>query len=775
MTTSRIRLLVVEDNPADRRLISEILKDSVDPLFEVVGVGLLADGLKRLREEAFDIVLLDLDLPDSRGLEGLERIVGAAPAVPVVVLTGVDDENLGVQAMQREAADYLTKGKIDLDVLVRSVKYSIERKRIDQALRRSREDLSRAQAVARTGSWRLGVPGNELEWSDETYRMFGIPPGTPLTYERFLAVVHPDDREYVDREWKAALRGEPYDIEHRIVVGGEVKWVRERAEIELGADGLALGGFGTVQDVTQRKRVEETLLRSEALYRAIARSIPDGAIFVVDREMRYLVAEGGLTAKLGVVREKLEGTTPRMTMEEEWGPHVEERFAKALAGETASYENEFRGCVLWTQYSPLRDENDAVFAAMAISMDVTERKRAEEERLEFHRQLLHAQKLESLGVMAGGIAHDFNNILMAVLGNLELALMDLPPEHTARENINQSVQATLRAAGLTRQMLAYSGKGAFQIKRLDLSDLVRENADLFRTAVSRNAALNLSLTDEPSVIEGDPGQLQQVVMNLVTNASEAIGDKAGAITLATGVGDFDAAYLAPSRTEGRAADGRYAYLEVSDTGCGMDDETQSRLFDPFFTTKFTGRGLGMSALLGIVRGHRGFILVDSVVGEGTTIRILFPVCGAGLDAPREVRLAPAVPSATALQAAAPTVLVVDDEESIRNLCLEFVRHMGFRGLTASNGEEGVTLFEQHADEIAFVLLDLTMPRMDGVSAFREMKRLRPGVQVILSSGYNEKDAVQRFGGEGLAGFIQKPYRLSELKDKVARLFRKGES
>jgi PAS domain S-box-containing protein len=767
MGTTEIRLLVVEDNPADRRLIAEILKGCANPVFRIAEAERLDEGLKLLRKDPVDIVLLDLDLPDSRGLAGLERIVGESPGMPVVVLTGMDDENLGVQAMQSHAADYLAKGRIDVDVLVRSVKYSMERKRIERALRESREDLNRAQAVAHVGSWRLDVGRNELVWSDETYRIFGLTKGVSLTYQTFLLSVHPDDREYVDREWQAALRGQSYDIEHRILVGGAVKWVRERAEIELDDQGSPRGGFGTVQDVTERKRAEEVLLQSEALYRTIARSIPEGAVFVVDPDVRYLVAEGCLTSVIGVVRENLEGSTPRDALDDETGRMVEDRFRAALKGETASYENEFRGRVLWTQYSPLRDERGGVFAAMSLSMDVTERKRAEEERLELDRQLLHSQKLESLGIMAGGIAHDFNNILMAILGNLELALMDLPADSPIRESLDQSVQATLRATGLTRQMLAYSGRGAFQVKRLDLNELIQENSPLFRTVIARNVALEFVPVPDVPVVEADPGQLQQIVMNLVTNASEAIGDAPGTISLATGVGDFDAEYLSRSRLTEKPPVGRFAFLDVIDTGCGMDDETQVRLFDPFFTTKFTGRGLGMSAVLGIVRGHRGAILVQSAVDKGTTVRVLFPACNPGRVHPVETPRAPA--PATDVTAHAPLVLVVDDEEPVRRLCGEFVRHIGFRSLCASDGEEGVALFEQRAGEIAFVLLDLTMPRMDGVSAFHEMKRLKSDVRVILSSGYNEQDAVQRFSGEGLAGFIQKPYRLNELKEKVARL------
>jgi signal transduction histidine kinase/ActR/RegA family two-component response regulator len=392
-----------------------------------------------------------------------------------------------------------------------------------------------------------------------------------------------------------------------------------------------------------------------------------------------------------------------------------------------------------------------------LSQGNAERKRTEAERLELERRLLHAQKLESLGVLAGGIAHDFNNLLMAIQGNLELTLLALPKAISARPRIEQAIQTTRRAADLTRQMLAYSGKGRFVVSRMDLSDLVWDNADLFRTAIARTVTLNLSMSSQPCIIEADPGQVQQVIMNLITNAFEAIGEKPGVITLATGVMECEESYLSRSLLEEKPPAGRFVYVEVSDTGCGMDEETRQRLFDPFFTTKFTGRGLGMSAVLGIMRGHRGAILMDSAVAQGTNIRVLFPACEAISVEPAEVSDMPLSEPLTAGM-----VLVVDDEEAVRSLCMDLVRQLGFRAIGAGDGEEALQLFAEHADELTCVLLDLTMPRMDGLSAFREMKRLRPEVPVILCSGYSEHNATQQFAGEGLAGFIQKPYSLEEL-------------
>jgi PAS domain S-box-containing protein len=398
--------------------------------------------------------------------------------------------------------------------------------------------------------------------------------------------------------------------------------------------------------------------------------------------------------------------------------------------------------------------------------DITERKRLETERVELQRQLLHAQKLESLGVLAGGIAHDFNNLLMAVYGNLELARVDLPASSPGRVSLERAFQATRRAADLTRAMLAYSGRGRFEVSRVDLNDLVRENADLFRSAVARNVTLNLFLTDLPAMIEADTGQVQQVIMNLITNASEAIGDSPGEIRITTALRQQDAGFLGSSRTIEKPLPGLYACLEVTDSGSGMDEATLQRLFDPFFTTKFTGRGLGMSAVLGIVRGHNGAIMVQSVQGSGTTVSVLFPVPDAK-ESPR------AEPSARPREAAelsfSGTVLVVDDEKAVRDVGIALVSYLGFTPVGAADGEEALKIFDEHGGVLAFVLLDMTMPRMDGVTALREMKRRRPGARVILCSGFGEQDAAARAASEGAAGFIQKPYGLEQLKTAVLRM------
>ena len=402
--------------------------------------------------------------------------------------------------------------------------------------------------------------------------------------------------------------------------------------------------------------------------------------------------------------------------------------------------------------------------------DITERRASEDEKLELERRLLHAQKLESLGVLAGGIAHDFNNLLMSILGNLELAARHLRPQEGAAEFVRRATQAAERSADLTRQILAYSGRGATVSREIDLSRLVEENVHLLRAMIGKNVALELALDPDLPATRGDPAQLQQVVMNLITNGSEAIGARPGTIRLATGVVECDAAELARSRSAEIPPAGRFVLLEVEDDGCGMDPATQERFFDPFFSTKAMGRGLGTAAILGIVSGHGGAILVDSAVARGTRIRVMLPASGERPGRTTESPLAPAAGSAAPASGPRPgrTVLLADDEPAVLAVAGEMLRIGGFEVLTAGDGAAAVELYRREHHRIDCVVLDLSMPRLDGLGALREISRLEPAVCAVLASGYAKDDALRRFGAEPLRGFLQKPFTLDELLAAVEK-------
>jgi PAS domain S-box-containing protein len=411
--------------------------------------------------------------------------------------------------------------------------------------------------------------------------------------------------------------------------------------------------------------------------------------------------------------------------------------------------------VFATNFHPTDDDRRILGIIVSAIGGEDNRRMAEEVRQKFEAKVQQAQKLESLGVLAGGIAHDFNNLLTAILGNANVALMDLAPESPVRDSLRSIEEASCRAAELCRQMLAYAGLNRFVAEPVNLPRLVQELTHLLHVSVSKKALLRCVLAEDLPAIEADPAQLRQVAMNLIINASEAIGEAEGVIAIFTGIMQCEEAYLRECHPAGSLACGKYVYLEVIDTGCGMDPEALARIFDPFYTTKFSGRGLGLASVLGIVRQHRGNLKVESVPGRGTTFRVLFPASEKA-----------AVPADTDGQPAAwqgtGTILLVDDEAPVRNVATKMLECCGFSVLIASDGYEAVEQFREHSEEIACVLLDFAMPRMDGEETYRELRRLRRDVPIVLASGYSAFDVQNRFPDGGLAGFIEKPYDLQKL-------------
>jgi PAS domain S-box-containing protein len=402
--------------------------------------------------------------------------------------------------------------------------------------------------------------------------------------------------------------------------------------------------------------------------------------------------------------------------------------------------------------SPIFDAAGTVVGASQVARDITESK-------EFEERTRQMQKLEGLGVLAGGIAHDFNNLLTGMLGNASLALDALPQGSPARAGLLDVVRGAERASVLTRQILSYIGKGRFVVETLNLSEVVTEIAHLIEALIPRNVHLQLELDPALPSIEGDAGQLQQVIMNLVINGAEAMGASAGSVIVRTGPQEVDELYLRTVLAGSPLARGRYAALEVHDTGCGMDEATQARIFDAFFTTKFTGRGLGLAAVMGIVRSHRGALKVYSAPGQGSTFKVLFPVSAEPAPAPAPEE------SARSLHGSG-HVLVADDEEMIRTFAKAALEHFGYTVTLARDGQEAIDLFTRAPDRFDLIFLDLTMPVMNGEEVFRRLQVLRPGVPVLLSSGFNETSAVRHFAGKGLAGFIQKPYSTRSLAERI---------
>jgi len=527
-----------------------------------------------------------------------------------------------------------------------------------------------------------------------------------------------------------------------------------------------LGSFGILSASRRQVEYESRLLQSEERFRTVCDWTQD---------WEYWVNPSGALEYISPSCEQITGYSvadfyqnSSLLMEV---VHADDRYifekhhCSRIHDLSGSNEIEFRivrkdGEIRWIHHicrSVIRADSN--LGRRVSNRDITELKHADAERQKVEQQLMHTQKLESLGVLAGGIAHDFNNILTAIIGNAELARMRINPGLPAVENLLNIEQAASRAADLAKQMLAYSGKGKFLIETLDMNCLIEEMLHMLEVSISKKAVLRLNLAPHLPPVDADATQMRQIIMNLVINASEAIGDSDGIIAITTGSRECDRNYLKDFWLNENISEGLYLYLEIADTGCGMDSETITKIFDPFFTTKFTGRGLGMAAVLGIIRGHKGAITVSSEPGKGSTFKILLPVASRPTgNFTREEHKDDWQGSGT--------VLLVDDEETVLGVGAEMLKMLGFTVITAGNGVEAVEIFKAGAD-IAFVILDLTMPQMDGEQCFLALQQLRPDVKVIISSGYGEEEIVRRFLGKGLAGFIQKPYKLSELKEAIS--------
>jgi len=542
---------------------------------------------------------------------------------------------------------------------------------------------------------------------------------------------------------------------------------------------LGATSFATVlSDIAVRKNQEEALENGRLAQRALLDNQPHLA-WLKDVEGRFLAVNKAFADACGQDSpEALVGKTDF----DVWPAELAEAYraddaSVIAAGRQKAVEETIVGVdeTRWfeTYKSPVFGPNGSVVGTTGVARDVTKRKlaeqkalRAEEERRKLELSVLQAQKLESLGVLAGGIAHDFNNLLTTILGNADLARRELPSFAAATLYLDNIDRASRRAADLCGQMLAYSGKGRFVVQAVSLNELVSEMGNLLSVSTSKKAMLSCDFSDDLPSVMADATQVRQVVMNLITNASEAIGDQSGTVGLRTGFVDCDEDYFADAVDDSEPhAPGRYAFVEVSDTGKGMDTETQSRIFDPFFSTKFAGRGLGLAAVLGIVRGHKGALKVSSQVGRGTTFRVLLPA--------QAVRPAPveSTPARAGDFRGGGLILVVDDEESVRALATHILQRAGFEVVTASNGREAVEVYAGRRRDVRLVLLDMTMPHMDGEATFRALRELDPEAQIVVSSGYSKQEVAAQFAGQGLAGFVQKPYKTDDLLGKVRDLLR----
>ncbi|HEX5657506.1 MAG TPA: PAS domain S-box protein [Polyangiales bacterium] len=631
--------------------------------------------------------------------------------------------------------------------------------------------MEEAQALADIGTWVYDMPASEIVWSREMYRIFGLDPSTRVTLEAYRARVHADDIARVDRSVQSSLAsGSSWEVEHRIVrPDGSLRWVFVRARILRDAQGNPSRALGAMQDVTDRKRVIEELRASEERSRQRAALVEWSreAMIGLEPDGKITSWNGAAARLFGFVESEVLGKSITLLVPDGLRAEMVEALARVVGGENVERETIRRrkdgvklevGIVM----SPIRDAAGVVRGISKIARDVSDQRKAERALKRADGQLREAQKMEAVGLLAGGIAHDFNNLLSAIVGYTELVLDTLPPGDPIRNDIIEVRKAGASAVSLTRQLLALSRRQVLQPRVLDLNQVVQNLDRMIRRLIGPHVNLCFDLAMDVGRVSADPGQIEQVIMNLVLNARDAInacesGDE-GTLTISTAnvLLDGDAANALIAKP------GPYVMLAITDTGVGMDEATIARIFEPFFTTKEKGKGtgLGLSTALGIVQQSGGAMGLDSRPGEGTSFRVYLP------RTQRELSSLYSVPPQRLSHRSWETILLVEDDDQVRSLARTALRRQGYQVLEAEHGELALALCEQHVGNIHLLVTDVVMPRMGGRELAERAAALRPEMRVLYMSGYADDDVLTRGIATDEVTLLQKPITPSSLARKV---------
>jgi PAS domain S-box-containing protein len=776
-TTDKVKLLLVDDNPENLIALEATLERLGE---ELVTARSGLEALRYLLDDDFAAILLDVRMPDMDGFETATMIRSRKRSrnTPILFLTGYKNEEHLFRGYDLGAVDFLFKPIVP-EILQSKVSVFVELSKSARLLKRQTEDLQRAEASIRAV---LEAAPEAVIIFDRAHRIRTVNSEAERLFRYTREELTDRPIAQLSPEWFSARAGESTELTCLTSEGRSFPAEVRLKPVENAESGLVVS---VIRDITERKLQQENARRiTVELERQVAERTRELMIDIAERkraeqalresEQRLRVAIHA--AQLGIWRVDLAARTMQIgpfTSDmfgiapenaeisiDEWKHriHPDDRDAAGRDLERCGpanpeYESEYRVAQLDGGYRWVfargqlsKNPDDSSFRIIGVAQDITQRKLAADADR-------HRQKLESLGILAGGIAHDFNNLLTGILGNASLLVdagIGTMEDQTALQEL---MSAAERASQLTRQMLAYSGRGKFISRPVSPGREAREIASLIRASIPRNVKIVFDVMETPT-IDADKGQLQQLLMNLVINGAEAIGSAGGEVRIsthteqfATPVGGFyPAEDLHP---------GDYVVIEIKDNGAGMNEATKARIFDPFFTTKFTGRGLGLAAVLGIVRGHRGGIKVDSIPGVGTTFRIYIPVSATDAEGNEDAGDFRPTPSGFG------TILIIDDEDTVRNVARIVLERYGYRVLAAEDGQNGMNLFAKSPDDVSLILLDMAMPGISGEETLRRIRELKSGTPVVVSSGFSESDARARFG-DSISAFLQKPYTARQL-------------
>jgi two-component system, cell cycle sensor histidine kinase and response regulator CckA len=743
--TIHLRVLLVEDNTGDADLVQEYLSQASQAVFEVECVTRLTQAISILEHDQIDLILLDLGLPDSSGLETLSRVLEAAPRTATVVLTGLDDELTGLDAVRLGAQDYLFKGLLAPDLLIRTIRHSIERKRMQDALQESEEQFRSLFENSLDGILLTIPDGRILRASQAAYRMFG------LTEEEICRVGRDGLVDTADPRLKIAL-------EERKRTGkfqGELNFKRKDgslfpAELSSVLFKDAEGQWKStmiIRDVTARRRSEEAQKRLATAVEQAAE-----AIVITDSQGTIQYVNPGFERVTGFSQEEAIGQNPRILKSGQHDTKFYEQMWDTIQGGhvwSGRLVNRRKDGHIYHEeatISPVKDASGAIVNFVAVKRDITE-------HLELSKQLFQAQKMEAVGTLAGGVAHDFNNILQVALGYSELILGDEGLSQRHKADLRKINEASSRGADLVQRLLTFSRKSEVKPVPLNLNRRITELGKMLERTVPKMIEIKLHLAEDLATINADATQMDQILMNLAVNARDAMPE-GGRLFIETANVVLDEDYAASHLN---AKPGHYVLLTIADTGTGMDKETLEHIFEPFYTTKGVGEGtgLGLAVVYGIVQQHGGHVRCYSEPGEGTTFSVYFPALLS--DEEPEEKIARSIP-----RGGSETILLVDDEDMIRDLCSRILTKSGYSVITARNGKEALELYIAQRDRISLVILDLIMPQMGGKQCLDDLLSIDPAVKVLIASGYSSNDATQEALASGAKGFVNKPYDMRQV-------------
>ncbi len=763
MERKQIRVLLIEDNPGDVRLIKEMLREADPVHFKLESADQLSEGLKLIAKGGFDLLLLDLGLADSQGIETLKKAQAKTSGIPIIVLTGLADEMVGINAVQEGAQDYLMKGQIDGVLLVRTIRYAIERKRAEETLRREKTFTETALNILRDVFFVLDLEGRLLRWNKTLNEITGYS-DTEISSMKATDFFPEEDVQPIQQAIELVMTKGSARVEANVLTkdGGKIPFEFSGTQFK-DSEGRTIGVSGIGRDMTERKRVEEVLKESEKKYKNLVDNALVG-VFKTNLKGDILYTNDALVKMLEFESSKefmAEGALKRYKNPKDrevlFGILKErgrvEKFDTEILTKGGKIKNVFMSATL---------EADVL---SGILMDITELKQTEQEMASLQEQLQQSQKMEAIGQLAGGIAHDFNNLLTVIKGYSQLSLLGFKEGDPLRGNLEEIKNAADKAADLTHRLLAFSRRQILDRKVLDFNIVLRNLEKMLRRVIGEDIELVMHLPKDLGRVKTDPGQIEQVIMNLAVNAKDAMPD-GGKLTIETANLDLDEEY---TRNHIAVTPGRYVMLAVSDTGVGMTAEIKEKAFEPFFTTKKKGEGtgLGLSTVYGIVKQSEGNIWVYSEPGKGTTLKIYLPRVDEPLD---EIRKEGVVKEG--LLRGSETILVVEDEEVVLKLAVRILQEQGYRVLEAAQGMDAFLIAEEHQGAIHLLVTDVVMPKMSGRELAERLASLRPGTKVLYMSGYTDNTIAHHGILDKGVNYIQKPFTVDGLAKKVREVLDK---